>query len=180
MEWVRPSSFSNLVLFWSPSRNGKIFFFIIRQNWIWEKIIFWNNFVGQWIFLWRGGPFFVVILKSSFSCFDEIEIKNKYLLAKYYFCLLLRKSCKNSNHWQTPSGRKISGRKEKRIMQSLVPTTSALARTHNFRAHAVHSLGLMSQLPLIGYFNYILLCLLSTQEWQFGGWWGVPPPFLFG
>jgi len=40
---------------------------------------------------------------------------------------------------QTPSGRKVSGRKKERIMPSLVATRSALTRTTCVRTHYIHT-----------------------------------------
>ena len=55
-----------------------------------------------------------------------------------FFCDLERQI---QNRRQTPSGRKVCGRKEerRRIMPSLVATTSSLARTHNVRTHSLRS-----------------------------------------
>ena len=63
-----------------------------------------------------------------------------------FFCYLERHA-KIKNHRQTPSGRKVSGRKERRrrrkrkrrIMPSLVATTSALARKPCMSTHYVRT-----------------------------------------
>ena len=57
-----------------------------------------------------------------------------------FFCDLERHA-QIQNRRQTPSGRKVCGRKEerRRIMPSLVATTSSLARTHNVRTHSLRS-----------------------------------------